>query len=167
MDLALAALPGVITTCLLVWALKVVLDRQNDERKAHRTEVAAAARALGEMAQAQRAELASLAASYSADLAAVHATHREQTQALIEIHRREVATLCQRIQAPQVAVAQHMPQDLPSDPHQPDIEDDLALLNDRKRELDRLEAELQIRAEELATEPFGSDLIDRDPVNVP
>lgn len=122
MELAFAALPGVITTCLLVWVLLRVLARQDDERKAHRTEVAHAARALAEMAQAQRAELVALAATHTADLAATYATHREQIERLL-----------QRIQAPEVAVSNHVAERFP-DPPQPDLDDDEALLELRERE---------------------------------
>lgn len=134
MELALAALPGVITSCLLVYVLLKALERQNEERKAHRSEVASAARALGEMAQAQRAELVALAATHTADLAAIHSTHREQ-----------IETLLQRIQAPEVAVANHAAERFPADPPQYDLDDDLALMNDAERRMREL-------AEELAAE---------------
>jgi hypothetical protein len=146
MELALAALPGVITSCLLVWVLSTVLSRQSVERKAHRDDIA-------RLVTANRDEVAGLTASYSADLAATHATHREQLDSLVDKHRREVADLCQRIQAPQIAVAEHAGQnttDLPS----VDIADDKALqaIAERERNLDRMWGELHSRAEELAAE---------------
>lgn len=121
----LFALPGVITTCLLVFVLLKVLERQNEERQGHRIEV-------DQLVSAQR----------------------EQIERLIGVHRKEVANLCQRIQAPQVAVAQHIPSDLPQDPPQVDLDDDATLREIRKREgdLNLLAQELQNRAEQLAAE---------------
>lgn len=48
MELVLAALPGVITSCLLGFVLFRLLDRQNEERQAHRIEVDALTRAHAE-----------------------------------------------------------------------------------------------------------------------
>jgi hypothetical protein len=143
----LLALPGVITTCLLAWILLEAQERHANERRAeheaHRTEIAHAARALLEEVGRHRIEVDLLSQA-----------HREQLQNLIDTHRREVATLCQRIQAPQVAVAQHMPQDLPPDPPQIDLEDDAAMIEFRRREqsLDALARDLEDRAERLAAE---------------
>ena len=102
MHLVIAALPGVITTCLLVWVLKTVLDRQAEERQAHRAEVDRIA-----------------------------STHSEQVDRLL-----------QRIQAPEVAVSERVATHFPEDPPQIDLEDDLALIEQRERDLDRLAQEL-------------------------
>lgn len=127
MELALAALPGVITSCLLAWLLVRLLDKQNDERTAHRAEVAA------------------LGTAYAADVSAIHATHSEQLGALLDAHRQEVANLCQRLQAPEIAVAEHLGQQAPPDPPPVDLEDDLALISEREKALREF-------AEELAAE---------------
>src|SRR4051812_7290884 len=103
----LFALPGILTTCLLVFVLLKVLERQNEERVAHRIEI-------DQLVSAQR----------------------EQIERLIGVHRKEVANLCQRIQAPQVAVAQHIPSALPQAPPQVDLDDDATLREIRKREGD-------------------------------
>jgi hypothetical protein len=153
--IALAACLGwVVTTCLFVWVLKLILTRQDEERRAHRTEVAHAARALGEMSQAHRLELAGIAASHSADMAAVHATHGERIEKLIEGHRQEVANLCQRLQAPQVAVAEHVGQNTLQDPPQVDLENSAMLSEIQRREndLQMLANSLTERAEGLAAE---------------
>lgn len=94
MELALAALPGVITSCLLAWVLSLVLERQNEERQAHRIEV----------------------------------------DRLATVHADQVAGLLQRIQAPQVAVSEHAATHFPPDPIHPDLDDDDALMEIRKRE---------------------------------
>lgn len=143
MDLVLAALPGVITSCLLGFVLAKLLDRHADERQAHRDEVAAAARALLEQVQMHRIEVDSLTRQ-----------HAEQTQKLLEAHRREVANLCQRLQAPDVAVAEHVGQNTTFDPPSVDLADDQALIEiaARERNLKALSSELFQRAEELAAE---------------
>lgn len=123
MELLLAALPGVVTTCLLVWVLAKVLERQNEERQSHRIEVDA-----------------------------LNSAHAEQLAKLIDGQRREVANLCQRLQAPQIAVAEHVGQNTIADPIQPDLNDDLALLRERERELEQMSRDLELRAEDLAVE---------------
>jgi hypothetical protein len=80
-----------------------------------------------------------------ADLSALARSHAEQLERLDKAHRQEVATLCQRIQAPQIAVGEHMGQFAPPDPPNLDLEDDLALLSERKRQMQEF-------AEELAAE---------------
>lgn len=124
MYLLLAALPGVITSCLLGYVLYAVLARQAEERQAHRIEVDALTHA-----------------------------HADQLASLTEAHRREVANLCQRIQAPQIAVAEHVGQTT-HDPAQVDLENDavLAQIAKREEELRMLELHVTERAEELAAE---------------
>lgn len=90
----------VATTCLFVYLLLKLTERQAEERVAHRIEV-----------DAQRQENAEVAKS----------------------HREEIANLLQRIQAPEVAVANHVAATF-QDPPQPDLDDDEALLELRERE---------------------------------
>lgn len=104
MELALAALPGVVTSCLLAWLLLKVLERQSEERQAHRIEI----------------------------------------DGLNTGHRKEVADLLQRIQAPMAAVADHsIAQNAVPDPPPIDLEDDMALLDQRERDLEQLARELE------------------------
>ena len=126
---ATAACLGWVATACLIW---VLAKAERAEREELRVEI--------RMAQT---EITSLVRA-----------HAEQLERITEAHRKEVATLCQRIQAPQVAVAQHLPADLPPDPSQPHLDDDDALyeLHKRERELDDFAASLQSRAEELAAE---------------
>lgn len=136
MELALAALPGVVISCLFIWLLVRVFDKQNDERAAHRIEVDRVTTANGQQT------------------AALVATHGEQIAKLTDAHRREVANLCQRLQAPQIAVAEHVGQTTIHDPAQVDIENDDLLSQIAQRELDLrlMEQSLTERAEELAAE---------------
>lgn len=131
--LALAACLGwVATTCLLVWVLYRFAEGQREERQSHRIEIDACRQELTELAKA----------------------HAEQLERIGEAHRKEVANLLQRIQAPQIAVAEHVGQNTTADPPQPDLDDDEALyeIRKRERELDSLAEMLQGRAEELAAE---------------
>jgi hypothetical protein len=41
------------------------------------------------------------------EIALLHVTHREQTAKLFDAYREDVAQLCQRIQAPELAVVEH------------------------------------------------------------
>lgn len=132
METTLAACLGwVVTTCLLV-RLLVARERAADtEREELRTDVRTA-----------QTEIASLARA-----------HAEQLERLTEAHRKEVGNLCQRIQAPEIAVAEHLGQTA-RDPAQVDLENDQALAEIAKREADMrlLEEQLTHRAEELAAE---------------
>jgi hypothetical protein len=87
-----------------------------------------------------------------ADLSALVRSHAEQLERLDKAHRQEVATLCQRIQAPQVAVGEHMGQFAPPDPPSLDLDDDLGMIEERERRLDAFAQQLEDRAEELAAE---------------
>lgn len=127
MELALAALPGVITSCLLVWVLLQVMKTHSDERTAHRTEVTAAARAYDE-------RTAGLVSSF-----------REEISALNQARIEEVANLLQRIQAPEAAVAQHAGRNAGPDDPPLDLEDDMAMLEERERMLDNFRSELEGR----------------------
>lgn len=121
----LLALPGVITSCLLAYVLKLATDKHAEERAQHRIEVD-------------------------------HLTtqNSEQIARLNDAHSRQVANLCQRLQAPQIAVAEHVGQSTVHDPSQTDIENDELLAKIAQRELDLrlMEQQLTERAEELAAE---------------
>lgn len=103
----LLALPGVITSCLLAWLLLKLLERQGEERAQHRIEVDSLTR-----------------------------SHAEQSQRENEAHRKEVADLCQRLQAPQQAVVTHASLQGPSDPPPLDLENDLEMIAARERALE-------------------------------
>jgi hypothetical protein len=121
MELALAALPGVITSCLLAYVLKLVLDRHAEERQAHRIEI-----------DVQRQDNASVAKS-----------HREEIAALNQARIEEVANLLQRIQAPEVAVAEHATRDAFVDPPPVDLEDDGQIVANAQQRLEAFAAELE------------------------
>ena len=129
MEFVLAALPGVVTSCLLAYVLRFTLDRHSEERQAHRIEID------------QRAE------AHSSQVSALLALHTEQMAKSSEAHRREIADLCQRIQAPQVAVQEHAGRYAGPDPLQPDLDDDEVLAEIKRREEDMFRL-----AEELAAE---------------
>lgn len=125
-----------VTTCVLIVVFLRAL-REKDERQVQ--EVAL-----------HRVEIEGFLTRQEALLAA----HREEIAALVRSQRAEVADLCQRIQAPQIAVAAHTAQNASPDPFQPHLDDDDALLEIRRREqeLDSMAATLTLRAEELAAE---------------
>lgn len=79
--------------------------------------------------------------------------HTSQLERLAEAHRKEVADLCQRIQAPTLATGAHASQGH-VDPAGYDLEDDEILkeINDREQALRQLERDIQARAEEMAVE---------------
>lgn len=132
MELLLASLPGVITTCLLVWVLAKREDSARTERDGLRAELATS-----------RDDLTTLAKS-----------HAEQLERLSEAHRKEVGDLCQRIQAPEIAVAEHLGQNTARDPASIDLENDeiLAEIARRENDLRLMEQTFHERAEELAAE---------------
>lgn len=116
MELALAAFPGVITTCLLVWLLLEILKRQHEERASHRIEISA-----------------------------LSESHREEVAALNQARVEEVANLCQRIQAPEVAVAAHAAEGALPDPPAVDLEDDDALIRASQERMDNFANDLLAR----------------------
>lgn len=124
MALALAACLGwVVTTCLFAYLLLKVLDRQSEERAAHRIEV-----------DVQRQENAEAAKS-----------HREEIAALNQARIEEVANLLQRIQAPEQATAEHAGRNATSDPPPLDYEDDEALLAEAQDRMDAFGRDLEAR----------------------
>jgi uncharacterized protein len=125
MQLALIALPGVITSCLLAWVLSQVLSRQNEERQAHRIEV-----------DGCRQDMAELVRS-----------HREEMAAFNQARLEEVANLLQRIQAPEAAVAQHAGQNAQEDPERLDLEDDLAVVENYEQTLKQALTEMVGRSQ--------------------
>jgi hypothetical protein len=125
MELALAALPGVITSCLLAWVLSQVLARQNEERQAHRIEI-----------DGCRQDTAELVRS-----------HREEMAAFNQARLEEVANLLQRIQAPEAAVAQHAGNNAQEDPERLDLEDDLAVVENYEHSLKQALAEMVGRSQ--------------------
>lgn len=120
MALAFAALPGVITSCLLAWVLSQVLGRQSEERQAHRIEI-----------DGCRQDMAELVRS-----------HREEMAAFNQARLEEVANLLQRIQAPEAAVAQHAGQNAQEDPERLDLEDDLAVVENYGQSLEQALSEI-------------------------
>lgn len=123
---ALAASIGwLITTCLLLWVMerrdRRSQEERTTERKAHRDEVAQAARALLEQAQ-----------HHSSAITAMAESHRQEIAALNQARCEEVANLCQRIQAPEQAAMTHAAANALPDPVPLDIEDDAELIANRE-----------------------------------
>lgn len=124
MELAIAACLGwVITTCLFAYLLLKLVERQHEERAAHRIEV-----------DAQRQDTTAQAQS-----------HREEIAALNQARIEEVANLLQRIQAPQYATAEHAGRNATPDPPPLDYEDDAALIAQAQERMDEFSADLEAR----------------------
>lgn len=117
-----ACLGWAVTTCLFGYLLLRVLDRQSEERQAHRIEV-----------DVQRQENAQAAKS-----------HREEIAALNQARIEEVANLLQRIQAPEQATAEHAGRGATPDPPPLDYEDDEALLAEAQERMDAFAADLRL-----------------------
>lgn len=111
----------VATTCLFAYLLLKVLERQNEERAAHRIEV-----------DVQRQENAQASRS-----------HREEIAALNQARIEEVANLLQRIQAPEYATAEHAGRNATPDPPPLDYEDDVGLLAEAQARMDEFASDLE------------------------
>ena len=111
-----ACLGWVATACLFIWLLFKRDSSAAAEREVLRTEIRVA-----------QSEITSLVRG-----------HAEQLERITESHRKEVADLCQRIQAPETAVMTHIAANVPPDPPPLDLENDLALIEQRDRELREL-----------------------------
>lgn len=122
----------VLTTCLFGWLLAKREESARIERDGLR----------GELSNAR------------ADLTTLAKDHSDQLERISEAHRKEVGNLCQRIQAPEIAVAEHVGQNTLRDPVSVDIENDevLAEIQRRENDLRLLEQSIHERAEELAAE---------------